>query len=296
MFTTLRRGVGKDASSSKGRFPISLRVGLAGGIWLVMAALTLAYAKPDMALENKVRMAALAIDEPAPWLARYKTPIPEKKPVFSKVLQVASVTAPASGRSLSKADLLNARWAAISQQMEELLADPRHCLNTRTACDDPAFDQWITMLNAAERKRMARRLPAINRGINATLSYTLDRVTWGATDYWASPAEALQRRRGDCEDYAILKYWSLALLGFDRDSMEVVAVFDQRTSQYHAVLRITHAGATYILDNRTARIRLPQDIPFYKTVFTTSEGADFSVASNFRTLSSLVDIATSGSN
>ncbi|MDX5592884.1 transglutaminase-like cysteine peptidase [Pseudovibrio sp. SPO723] len=228
------------------------------------------------------------------WFAAH-VPQPRAKPQRIHLTKLASANPAVTTKTVSKADLLNSRWAQINEKMEGYLADPQHCLNTLGTCKDPVFNQWVGLMKSAEKLRKARRLPVINRGINATLSYTLDRQNWGVTDYWASPEEALTRRRGDCEDYAILKYWSLALLGFDRDDMEVVAVFDQRTKQYHAILRIKQAGATYILDNRTARIRLPQDLPFYKTVFTTSEGADFTVASNFRTLSSLVDIATSGS-
>jgi len=40
-----------------------------------------------------------------------------------------------------------------------------------------------------------------------------DNKVWGRKDYWATPDELLQRRRGDCEDVAIAKYFTLRKLG-----------------------------------------------------------------------------------
>ena len=40
-----------------------------------------------------------------------------------------------------------------------------------------------------------------------------DAEVWGQVDYWASPLETLQSGMGDCEDFAIAKYFTLLALG-----------------------------------------------------------------------------------
>ena len=53
--------------------------------------------------------------------------------------------------------------------------------------------------------------------------YVLDLDHYGVDDYWAVPREFLPLG-GDCEDYAITKYFSLRWLGFTGDELRVVIV------------------------------------------------------------------------
>ncbi|MDR2743759.1 MAG: transglutaminase-like cysteine peptidase, partial [Desulfovibrio sp.] len=55
--------------------------------------------------------------------------------------------------------------------------------------------------------------------------YKEDIVNWGTEDYWEIPAEFLQRS-GDCEDYAIIKYFTLKELGIPPEDMRIVVVRD----------------------------------------------------------------------
>ncbi|HBC3388327.1 TPA: transglutaminase-like cysteine peptidase, partial [Vibrio parahaemolyticus] len=43
--------------------------------------------------------------------------------------------------------------------------------------------------------------------------YTRDITLWGQKDYWATPEETLRGFKGDCEDIAIAKYFSLLRQG-----------------------------------------------------------------------------------
>ncbi|WP_204312003.1 transglutaminase-like cysteine peptidase, partial [Escherichia coli] len=47
-----------------------------------------------------------------------------------------------------------------------------------------------------------QRLKDINDFFNRRLEFKEDLVVWGVPDYWASPLESLDKRAGDCEDYA----------------------------------------------------------------------------------------------
>jgi len=59
-------------------------------------------------------------------------------------------------------------------------------------------------------------LPALER-INITLNHRVvfadDASNWGRADHWATPDEFLARGAGDCEDFAIAKYFALRAAG-----------------------------------------------------------------------------------
>lgn len=98
-----------------------------------------------------------------------------------------------------------------------------------------------------------QRLQEINDFFNRRVEFRDDAVTWGLPDYWASPLETLDKRAGDCEDYAIAKYFSLAAAGVPTARLRLVYVRArlQGQSLAHMVLAY-HAqpGAEpLILDN-----------------------------------------------
>lgn len=68
------------------------------------------------------------------------------------------------------------------------------------------------------------RLQDINDFFNRRLAFRDDAVTWGVPDYWATPLESLEKRAGDCEDYAIAKYFSLAATGVPTAKLRMVYV------------------------------------------------------------------------
>ncbi len=68
------------------------------------------------------------------------------------------------------------------------------------------------------------RLQEINDFFNRRLDFRDDAVTWGVPDYWATPLESLDKRAGDCEDYAIAKYFSLAATGVPTAKLRMVYV------------------------------------------------------------------------
>jgi predicted transglutaminase-like cysteine proteinase len=67
-----------------------------------------------------------------------------------------------------------------------------------------------TMGNVAGKDE-AVQLKAVNDFYNRRLAYKEDIDNWGVDDYWASPLESLGKGAGDCEDYAIGKYFTLGM-------------------------------------------------------------------------------------
>jgi predicted transglutaminase-like cysteine proteinase len=84
-----------------------------------------------------------------------------------------------------------------------------------------ALQQLLASLSG--RDDMAR-IRAVNDFYNQRLAYMEDIDNWGQVDYWASPLEALGKGAGDCEDYAIGKYFTLTSLGMPHARLRMVYV------------------------------------------------------------------------
>lgn len=70
----------------------------------------------------------------------------------------------------------------------------------------------------------AARLQAINQLFNERIVFAEDIDTTGQVDHWSSPIETLARGAGDCEDYAIAKYFSLIVAGVPSARLRMVYV------------------------------------------------------------------------
>ena len=100
----------------------------------------------------------------------------------------------------------------------------------------------------------AAQLRAVNDFYNQRIAFDTDAKVWGRVDYWASPLELLDKDEGDCEDYAIAKYFTLRLLGMPAASLRLVYVrarLDEGVVQPHVVLAYLPQGGgeALILDN-----------------------------------------------
>ncbi len=104
-------------------------------------------------------------------------------------------------------------------------------------------------------------LASVNRWANRRVEYADDIANYGSRDYWATASETLRSGRGDCEDYAILKYQMLAALGFDRSRMFLTLARDLVRNADHAVLIVEVEGRHYMLDNATD-VLLPANVGY----------------------------------
>ena len=80
------------------------------------------------------------------------------------------------------------------------------------------------MMATLAGKDDAAKIKAVNDFYNQRLAYMEDIDNWGVQDYWASPLEALGKGAGDCEDYAIGKYFTLTSLGIPHSRLRMVYV------------------------------------------------------------------------
>lgn len=79
-------------------------------------------------------------------------------------------------------------------------------------------------------------------------TYKSDYALYGTKDYWATPAEFEAHQAGDCEDFAIAKYYDLMALGFDEWDMRIVIVF-KPDGVLHALLVVRIDKKILVLDN-----------------------------------------------
>jgi len=118
------------------------------------------------------------------------------------------------------------------------------------------------------------RLKSLNAFFNRQIIYRDDREVWGAVDYWASPLETLQKGQGDCEDFAIAKYFSLLAAGVPGVKMRLVYVRAQIGAliQAHMVLAYYPEpdAEPLILDNLLSDIRPASRRPDLIPVFSFS--------------------------
>jgi predicted transglutaminase-like cysteine proteinase len=117
------------------------------------------------------------------------------------------------------------------------------------------------------------RLEPVNAWFNRRVVFRTDDEVWGEADHWSSPLELLQKGQGDCEDYAIAKYFSLIAVGTPVARLRLVYVRAQvsgNNAQAHMVLAYyPQADAEpLILDNLVTSVRPASRRPDLTPVFS----------------------------
>jgi len=160
------------------------------------------------------------------------------------------------------------RWNEAKDKAAADLPALRACLADLAACQGGALPTWRAMMMDAATASPERRLRLVNRGVNLMLTYRSDLAHHGVDEYWAGPLETLADAAGDCEDYALLKLWSLALLGHDPDTMAITVVYDAPRRGHHAILTVAAEGAVLALDSSHAVVA-PLSATPYRPVFAS---------------------------
>lgn len=101
------------------------------------------------------------------------------------------------------------------------------------------------------------KLETINSFFNKKIVFANDMDLYGVKDYWATPVEFISRGAGDCEDYAIAKYFSLKMMGIGEEKLRIAYVKALQQNIFHMVmLYYSNPGAEpLILDNLVDAIK-----------------------------------------
>ncbi len=124
---------------------------------------------------------------------------------------------------------------------------------------------WEQLQAKVEGKPLIDQIKIVNSFWNQW-PYKQDNNVYKALDYWAAPYE-FRKNSGDCEDYAIVKYFTLRALGVPMEQMRIVVVKDTILNLAHAILAVYIDGDAFILDNLSRNVlshtRIRNYIPQY---------------------------------
>jgi predicted transglutaminase-like cysteine proteinase len=111
------------------------------------------------------------------------------------------------------------------------------------------FTDWKTMLSEGSNLGEKEKLRRVNDFFNQRIAFDDDISIWGQSDYWATPLELIGMGRGDCEDFAIAKYYSLLAMGVPVTKLRLVYVRARQNSPAGPVLQAHMVLAYYPTPN-----------------------------------------------
>jgi len=82
---------------------------------------------------------------------------------------------------------------------------------------------WVRLMAENTTKSEPDKLLVVNAFFNQ-IRWISDPEHWSKTDYWATPTEMLASNGGDCEDFAIAKYFTLLAIGVNIDKLKITYV------------------------------------------------------------------------
>jgi len=143
-------------------------------------------------------------------------------------------------------------------------------------------------MHKCQNKPESQKLKKVNFYLNGLLPQ-YDAVIQKQEDSWATPKEFLTIGYGDCEDYALIKYYSLIKLGIDEKKLFLTIVNENFSGGEHMVLTYFRYKnrAPLVLDNLSFKIlNLEQRQDLNAQIFINSTGV-YKAGKNF----SLIKIA-----
>jgi predicted transglutaminase-like cysteine proteinase len=147
----------------------------------------------------------------------------------------------------------------------------------------PRFNAWKNLVGAQSVVADNERLRKVNDFFNRQTQFGDDMAIWGQPDYWATPMETLGRAAGDCEDFAIAKYFTLLEAGVAPEKLRLIYVRAKSGSDEHAPT-VAHMVLAYyaqpsaeplIMDNLIPDIRPASRRPDLVPVFSFNSAGIF---------------------
>jgi predicted transglutaminase-like cysteine proteinase len=153
---------------------------------------------------------------------------------------------------------LSEKWHRVEAMMAQDFAVVAQC-HSNGPC--PVAAQRLIDISAEGARQSGRaRVGLINRAANLAISPVSDERQWAVADHWSDPLETLLSNRGDCEDYAIVKYAALLEAGVPADDVKIVVLKNLFPDEYHAVAAARVNGEWLIMDNRTLTLVRDTDL------------------------------------
>ena len=136
---------------------------------------------------------------------------------------------------------------------------------------------WDNVVENAKGKKTLQKLKSVNDFFNK-IRYKVDIRHWKKKDYWAAPFEFMGTGAGDCEDYAIAKYFTLRKLGIPDNKLRIMYVkYRGRKTGYeqaHMVLTYYHKpnSTPIVMDNINKKLKLASKRKDLKPIYSFNAG------------------------
>jgi predicted transglutaminase-like cysteine proteinase len=175
------------------------------------------------------------------------------------------------GKTELKAGSMSAlpKWSKVLYVMKRRRKALSACVKSAAKCKPPYLMRYRRAVLAAKGKSKFEQLKIINAHFNR-MPYKLDKDNYKARDYWATPFEFLFHS-GDCEDYAITKFYALRDLGWRNDDLRVVALYDRIRGLGHAILAVRLKGDEFVLDNQASIVLSHKRFRHYDPQYSVNE-------------------------
>lgn len=86
------------------------------------------------------------------------------------------------------------------------------------------FSAWLDLQSNSRSLTDSAKLARVNDFVNRRIRFAEDQEVWRQSDYWATPMETLAKSAGDCEDFAIFKFYTLRALGIPAQQLRLIYV------------------------------------------------------------------------
>ena len=120
--------------------------------------------------------------------------------------------------------------------------------------------KYLELKKKVKDFRILKKLSHVNAFYNKILPIN-DATKYKVDDHWSTPKEFLVNGRGDCEDYAIAKYFTLIETGIPKEKLFLSVVKVKAEANYHMILLYLEnkKSMPLVLDNLSFKV-VPFDI------------------------------------
>ena len=175
------------------------------------------------------------------------------------------------------------KWRALANELGDEDEQLISCKKNPKSCTAAAAQFW-SMVGKVRIARGKAQLERVNDLVNLAITYTTDLANDGQLDKWSAPLATLRLGKGDCEDYAILKYRLLAQAGVPSSDLRIILLRDTALRIDHAVLAARTEGTWFILDNRGKGFFSERDLPHYMPLVALDQSGVNRFAAPFASL------------
>jgi predicted transglutaminase-like cysteine proteinase len=133
---------------------------------------------------------------------------------------------------------------------------------------------WLQLISSNQGKPEQEKLALANDYFNQSCIWVSDMDHYGVPDYWATPLEMLSSGGGDCEDYAIGKYFTLLALKVPMSKLKITYVkasvvsVPEQTSHMVLTYYPTPGAVPLVLDNLNPVIKPATERPDLAPVYS----------------------------